>query len=66
MAAVDENGKNQVGTVETGDIWYFPKGSAHTIQGTCDEMGICTWLTLVGLEDQNEMLLVFDDGKDDV
>ncbi|MCJ1467256.1 hypothetical protein MMC07_005880 [Pseudocyphellaria aurata] len=50
MAAVDENGKNQVGTVETGDIWYFPKGSAHTVQG---------------LEDQNEMLLVFDDGDFD-
>lgn len=38
MAAVDENGKNQVGTVETGDIWYFPQGSAHTIQGRCNEM----------------------------
>lgn len=50
LAAVDENGKNQVGTVQSGDIWYFPKGSAHTIQG---------------LEDQNEMLLVFDDGDFD-
>lgn len=33
MAAVDEAGKNQVDVLEVGDIWYFPKGSAHTIQG---------------------------------
>lgn len=38
VAIVDENGKNQVATVETGDIWYFPKGSAHMIQGICDEV----------------------------
>lgn len=33
ISAVDENGKNQVDVLEVGDIWYFPKGSAHTIQG---------------------------------
>ena len=48
--AVDENGKNQVDTLNTGDIWYFPKGQAHSIQG---------------LEDQNEYLLAFDDGNFD-
>lgn len=33
VSAVDETGKNQVDVLEVGDIWYFPKGSAHTIQG---------------------------------
>lgn len=33
VAAVDEEGKNQIDTVDKGDIWYFPKGSPHTIQG---------------------------------
>ncbi|KAB8338852.1 hypothetical protein FH972_021796 [Carpinus fangiana] len=50
VSAVDEDGKNQVETLEVGDIWYFPKGSAHTVQG---------------LADQNEYLLVFDDGNFD-
>ncbi|KAL9622812.1 MAG: hypothetical protein Q9160_002931 [Pyrenula sp. 1 TL-2023] len=50
ISAVDENGKNQVDTLQTGDIWYFPKGQAHTIQG---------------LADQNEYLLAFDDGNFD-
>lgn len=47
---MDENGKNQVDTLREGDIWYFPKGSAHTIQGLADE---------------NEYLLAFDDGNFD-
>lgn len=33
VSAVDETGKNQVDILEVGDIWYFPKGAAHTIQG---------------------------------
>lgn len=33
VSAVDENGDYQVDILEVGDIWYFPKGSAHTIQG---------------------------------
>ena len=37
-------------TVATGDIWYFPKGAAHAVQG---------------LADQNEYLLAFDDGNFD-
>ncbi|KAF2498718.1 putative oxalate decarboxylase oxdC [Lophium mytilinum] len=49
-SAVDEDGNYQVAKLEVGDIWYFPKGVAHTIQG---------------LEDQNEYLLVFDDGNFD-
>jgi oxalate decarboxylase/phosphoglucose isomerase-like protein (cupin superfamily) len=33
VSAVDENGDYQVDKLQVGDIWYFPKGSAHTIQG---------------------------------
>ncbi|KAL9610497.1 MAG: hypothetical protein Q9167_004806 [Letrouitia subvulpina] len=50
VAAVDEKGRNQVDTLQVGDIWYFPKGQAHTIQG---------------LDDENEYLLAFDDGNFD-
>ena len=65
MSAVDEAGKNQVDVLEVGDIWYFPKGSAHTIQGN-PYIAIVFFkyvLTSLGLEDENEYLLVFDDGK---
>ncbi|KAH7124111.1 RmlC-like cupin domain-containing protein [Dendryphion nanum] len=50
VSAVDENGKYQVDILEFGDIWYFPKGQAHTVQG---------------LDDENEYLLAFDDGNFD-
>ena len=33
VSAVDERGENQVDDLQVGDIWYFPKGQAHTIQG---------------------------------
>ena len=33
VSAVDEHGENQVDDLQVGDIWYFPKGQAHTIQG---------------------------------
>ncbi|UNI22894.1 Oxalate decarboxylase [Purpureocillium takamizusanense] len=50
LSVVDENGVYQVEELNYGDIWYFPKGTAHTIQGLADE---------------NEFLLVFDDGDFD-
>lgn len=50
VSAVDENGHHQVTELGFGDIWYFPKGQAHTIQG---------------LDDENEYLLAFDDGNFD-
>lgn len=50
VSAVDEDGRSQVDRLGVGDIWYFPKGSAHTVQGLADE---------------NEYLLVFDDGAFD-
>ncbi|KAI9802094.1 MAG: hypothetical protein M1833_002015 [Piccolia ochrophora] len=50
VSAVDENGKFQVDKLTHGDIWYFPKGVAHTVQG---------------LDEENEYLLAFDDGDFD-
>ncbi|RSL93015.1 putative oxalate decarboxylase [Fusarium ambrosium] len=50
VSAVDENGRYQEEVLNYGDIWYFPKGAAHTIQGLADE---------------NEYLLVFDDADFD-
>ncbi|KAL1873414.1 hypothetical protein VTK73DRAFT_1005 [Phialemonium thermophilum] len=50
ISAVDEQGRYQVEKLNFGDIWYFPKGIAHTIQG---------------LEEENEYLLVFDDADFD-
>ncbi|KAL3478517.1 RmlC-like cupin domain-containing protein [Aspergillus californicus] len=47
LSAVDENGSWTTEKLEKGDIWYFPKGVAHNVQG---------------LDDENEYLLVFDDG----
>lgn len=50
LSAVNEQGEYQTVKLGYGDIWYFPKGAAHTIQG---------------LKDENEYLLVFDDGDFD-
>ncbi|KAH8736256.1 putative oxalate decarboxylase oxdC [Ilyonectria robusta] len=50
ISAVDEFGRYQVEQLNYGDIWYFPKGAAHTIQG---------------LGEENEYLLVFDDADFD-
>ncbi|KAI1097495.1 putative oxalate decarboxylase oxdC [Jackrogersella minutella] len=50
ISAVDQNGKFEYSKLGVGDVWYFPKGAAHTVQG---------------LEDENEFLLVFDDGNFD-
>ncbi|KAG4423618.1 hypothetical protein IFR04_003300 [Cadophora malorum] len=40
VSAVDESGNYQVDKLRVGDIWYFPKGSAHTVQGLADEKNI--------------------------
>ncbi|KAF5856802.1 hypothetical protein ETB97_006693 [Aspergillus alliaceus] len=47
LSGVDENGQSTTEKLETDAIWYFPKGVAHNVQG---------------LDDENEYLLVFDDG----
>lgn len=48
ITAVDQNGRNFIADVGPGDLWYFPPGIPHSIQG---------------LEDGCEFLLVFDDGS---
>jgi oxalate decarboxylase len=51
ITAIDAQGRNFVDDVGVGDLWYFPSGIPHSIQG---------------LEpDGAEFLLVFDDGSFD-
>jgi oxalate decarboxylase len=48
LTAVDQDGHNFAADVGVGDLWYFPAGIPHSIQG---------------LADGCEFLLVFDDGS---
>lgn len=48
ITAVDQTGRNFVADVGPGDLWYFPPGIPHSIQG---------------LEEGCEFLRVFDDGS---
>jgi oxalate decarboxylase len=48
ITAIDPQGRNFIDDVGTGDIWNFPAGIPHSIQG---------------LEAGAELLLVFDDGN---
>jgi oxalate decarboxylase len=51
ITAVDAQGRNFVDDVGVGDLWYFPSGIPHSIQGLSP--------------DGCEFLLVFDDGDFD-
>src|SRR5262245_33724064 len=48
ITAADPQGRNFIDDVGEGDLWYFPAGIPHSIQG---------------LEEGCEFLLVFDDGN---
>lgn len=48
ITAVDQDGRNFIADVGAGDLWYFPPGIPHSIQG---------------LAEGCEFLLVFDDGN---
>ncbi|BBI33291.1 oxalate decarboxylase family bicupin [Cohnella abietis] len=48
ITSLDQDGRNSIADVGPGDLWYFPAGLPHSIQG---------------LEEGCEFLLVFDDGK---
>jgi oxalate decarboxylase len=48
ISAIDQDGRNFLDDVGVGDIWNFPAGIPHSIQG---------------LEEGCEFLLVFDDGN---
>lgn len=47
ITAVDQDGRNFIADVGPGDLWYFPPGIPHSLQG---------------MEGGCEFLLVFDDG----
>lgn len=49
ITAIDQDGRNFIDDVGVGDLWYFPAGIPHSIQGLGDEG--C------------EFLLAFDDGN---
>jgi oxalate decarboxylase len=49
ITAIDNDGKSFVTDVSEGDLWYFPTGIPHSIQGLAP--------------DGAEFLLVFDDGN---
>ena len=51
ITAIDPQGRNFVDDVGVGDLWYFPSGIPHSIQGLGD--------------DGCEFLLVFDSGSFD-
>lgn len=48
ITSVDQDGRNFIADVGQGDLWYFPAGLPHSIQG---------------LAEGCEFLLVFDDGN---
>lgn len=48
ITSVDQNGRNFIADIGPGDLWYFPPGIPHSIQG---------------LAEGCEFLLVFDDGS---
>ncbi|RAP77789.1 oxalate decarboxylase family bicupin [Paenibacillus montanisoli] len=48
ITSMDQDGRNFIADVGPGDLWYFPAGLPHSIQG---------------LEEGCEFLLVFDDGS---
>ncbi|MGG4456489.1 oxalate decarboxylase family bicupin [Brevibacillus porteri] len=48
ITSVDQRGRNFIADIGKGDLWYFPPGIPHSIQG---------------LEEGCEFLLVFDDGN---
>jgi oxalate decarboxylase len=48
ITCIDDVGRNFIGDVQKGDLWYFPSGFPHSIQA---------------LQEGCEFLLVFDDGN---
>ena len=36
ITSVEQEGRNYIATVNKGDLWYFPPGLPHSLQGTAD------------------------------
>ncbi|KAI0787733.1 RmlC-like cupin domain-containing protein [Fomes fomentarius] len=53
VTAINTDGQNFLGTVNPGDLWYFPAGMPHSLQATNDT------------EDGAEFIIAFDDGAFD-
>ncbi|PCH42527.1 hypothetical protein WOLCODRAFT_177553 [Wolfiporia cocos MD-104 SS10] len=53
VTTVTPDGQNYLATVNQGDLWYFPAGQPHSLQGTADN------------PNGTEFLLVFDNGAFD-
>ncbi|EMD37238.1 oxalate oxidase [Gelatoporia subvermispora B] len=53
ITAVDQNGRNYLANVGPGDLWYFPEGMPHSLQGTDAN------------NEGSEFLLIFPDGTFD-
>ncbi|KZO97303.1 putative oxalate decarboxylase/oxidase [Calocera viscosa TUFC12733] len=51
ISSVDQLGRNYLADVYPGDLWYFPAGIPHSLQGLNDTADGC------------EFLLVFDNGE---
>lgn len=49
VTALDSEGGNFIADLKQGDLWYFPSGTPHSLQG----LG----------ENGTEFLLIFDDGN---
>ena len=44
LTAVDQNGRNFIDNVSEGDLWYFPSGIPHSIQGLEQGSEFCSSL----------------------
>ncbi|KAK1223018.1 hypothetical protein PQX77_014094 [Marasmius sp. AFHP31] len=53
VTSVDQDGRNFVGNVGPGDLWFFPAGIPHSLQATNDT------------EEGSEFLLIFPEGNFD-
>ncbi|KAI4521611.1 Bicupin, oxalate decarboxylase/oxidase [Schizophyllum commune Loenen D] len=60
ISAVDTQGRNTFGTVNTGDLWYFPPGIGHHLQATGDAPSEFVLIFKTGLFDASKTFLVTD------
>ncbi|CAE6376402.1 oxalate decarboxylase [Rhizoctonia solani] len=47
VTSVDQNGRNYIGDVYPGDLWYFPAGIPHGLQGLNDTADGCEFLLVL-------------------